>query len=109
MDAKWAEECKIAKYADLKTALSIEGWDCSLYMIEVGAWGHILKSVKDRLQSLFQAWVPAGHRSDIGQMMKVVSRISLVCSFSIFQARNDPVWSSLHLVTHHIDAVPMNV
>jgi hypothetical protein len=94
-DAKRAKECKASRYADLKTALSNEGWDCSLYMIKVGARGHILKSVKDRLQSLFQAWVPASHRSGIGQMMKDVARISFVCSFSIFQARNDPVWSSL--------------
>jgi hypothetical protein len=37
-------------------------WDCSLYLIEVGAWGHIVKSVKDCLQSLFRAVIPAGHR-----------------------------------------------
>jgi hypothetical protein len=37
-DAKRAKECKASRYADLKTAFSNEGWDCSLYMIEVGAW-----------------------------------------------------------------------
>jgi hypothetical protein len=66
-DAKRAEERKTARYADLKTDLSNEGWDCSLYLIEFGARGHIIKSVKDRLQSLFLAWVPVGHRSGIGQ------------------------------------------
>jgi hypothetical protein len=105
-DAKRAKECKTTRYADLKTTLSNEGWDCSLYLIKVGAQGHILKSVKDRLWSLFLAWVPAGHRSGIGQMMKDVSRISLVCSLAIFQACNDPVWFSLHLVMQHIDGVP---
>jgi hypothetical protein len=65
---------------------------------------HILKSVKDRLWSLFRAWVPAGHRSGIGQM-KDISRISLVCSFATFQARNDPVWFSPRLVMWHIDGV----
>jgi hypothetical protein len=34
-DAKRAKEHKTARYADLKTALSNEGWDCSLYLIEV--------------------------------------------------------------------------
>jgi hypothetical protein len=97
-DAKRAEECNSARYADLKTALSNEGWDCSLCLIKVGAWGPILKLVKDRFRSLFRAWVPAGRRSGIGQMMKEVSRISLVCLFAIFQARNDPVWFSLCLV-----------
>jgi hypothetical protein len=108
-DAKRAEECKASRYADLKTALSNEEWDCSLYMIEVGARGHILKSVKNRLQSVFWVWVPSGHRSGIGQMMKDVNRISLVWSFSIFQACNDPVWSSPRLVTRRIDGVPTNV
>jgi hypothetical protein len=55
-DDKRAEEGKAAKYADLKTALSNEGWDYSLYMIKVGARGHILKSVKDLLRTLFRAW-----------------------------------------------------
>jgi hypothetical protein len=104
-DAKSAEERKTTRYADLKTALSNEGWDCRLYLIEVGARAHIIKSVKDRLRSLFQAWVPAGYRSSIGQMMKDVSKISLVCSFAIFQAHNDPVWFSPCLVTQHMDGV----
>jgi hypothetical protein len=45
------------------------------------------------------------NRSGIGQMIKGVSRISLVCSFAIFQARNDPVWFSPRLVTRHMDGV----
>jgi hypothetical protein len=55
-DAKLSEERKASRYADVKTALSNEGWDCSLYMTEVGVHGHILNSVKDRLPSLFRAW-----------------------------------------------------
>jgi hypothetical protein len=90
-DAKRGEEHKTARYADLKKELSNPGWDCSLYLIEVGARGQIVKSVKDCLRSLFRAWLPAGHRSGIGQMIKDVSRISLVCSFAIFQACNDSV------------------
>jgi hypothetical protein len=97
-DAKRAVECKTARYADLKEELSNQGWDCSLDLIEVGVRGHIW--------SLFQAWVPAGHRSGIGQMIKDVSRNSLVCSFTIFQACNDPVRFSPRLVMRHIDGVP---
>jgi hypothetical protein len=105
-DAKRAKERKTARNADLKTALSNEGWDCSLYLIKVGAQGHIVKLIKDRLRLLSRAWVPADHRSGIGQMMKDVSRNSLVCSFAIFQARNDPVWFSSSLIAQHIDGVP---
>jgi hypothetical protein len=105
-DTKRADERKIARCADLKEELSNQEWDCSLYLIDVGARGHIVKSVKDHLRSLFRAWVPAGHRSGIRQMIKDISRISLVCLFAIFQARNDPVWFSPCLVTRHIDGVP---
>jgi hypothetical protein len=49
-DAKRAEECETARYANLKEELSNQGWDCSLYLIKVGVRGHILKSVKDRLR-----------------------------------------------------------
>jgi hypothetical protein len=83
-DAKRAEECKTARYADLKTALSNQGWDCSLYLIKVGARGHIIKSVKDHLRLFLIALVPAGHRSGIGEMMIDDSRIYLVCLFAIF-------------------------
>jgi hypothetical protein len=70
MNAKRAKERKTARYADLKEELSNQGWDFSLYLIKVGALGHIVKSVKDRLWSLFRAWPPAGHRSGIGQNHK---------------------------------------
>jgi hypothetical protein len=36
IDAKRAKECKAARYADLKEELSNQGWDCGLYLIEVG-------------------------------------------------------------------------
>jgi hypothetical protein len=101
-NAKRAKKRKIARCADLKEELSNQGWDCSLYLIKVGSRGHIVKSVKDHLRLLFRAWVFAGHRSGIGKMMKDVSKIFLVCSFAIFQACNDPVWFSPHLVTQHI-------
>jgi hypothetical protein len=53
-DAKRVEERKASRYVDLKTTMR----DCSLYVIEVGERGHILKLVKDpfsrysRLKSL---------------------------------------------------------
>jgi hypothetical protein len=73
---------KISRYAGLKEELSNQGWDCGLYMIEVGAWEHISKVVKDHLRSLFRFWVPPGHRSGVAQMIKYAGWISLVCSFS---------------------------
>jgi hypothetical protein len=91
-DAKRAEDRKTARYADLKEQLSNQGWNCGLYLIEVGAPVHIIKTGKIRHRSLFRAWVPASHMLCTGQMMKNVSKIFLVCLFAIFQARKDPVW-----------------
>jgi hypothetical protein len=36
-NTKRAKEHKTERYADLKTALSNEEWDCSLYLIKIGA------------------------------------------------------------------------
>jgi hypothetical protein len=100
-DAKRAKECKTARYADIKTALSNEGWDCSLYLIEVGAQGHIIKLVKDCLWLLFRAWVPVGHRSGIGQMQKDVSRIFwCVCSPYFRPAMT--LFGFLHILSRNI-------
>ena len=105
-EADKARNRKISRYASLKEELRNQGWDCGLYTIEVGAWGHISKVVKDRLRSLFWSWVPPGHRSGVAQMIKYASWISLVCSFSIFQARNDSVCITPCLVGDHIGGVP---
>jgi hypothetical protein len=83
-DIDKAKDLKISKYAGLKEALSNEGWDCGLYTIEVGAWGHNSKLLKDRLWYLFRSWIPPRHRSGVAQMIKYASWISLACSFSIF-------------------------
>jgi hypothetical protein len=104
-DAHKAKDCKISRYAGLEEELSYKVWDCGLYKIEFGAWGHISEVVKDHLWSLFRSWVPPGHRSGVAQMIKYANWISLVYSFSIFQARNDPVWIFPRLVSHHIDGV----
>jgi hypothetical protein len=98
-DADKARDCKISRYAGLKEELSIQGWDCVLYTIEVGAQGQISKLVKVRLRSLFRSWVPPGHISGVTQMIKYASWISLVCSSFIFQARNNLVWITLRLVS----------
>jgi hypothetical protein len=105
-DADKVRDRKISRYSGLKEEQSNQGWDCGLYTIEVEARGYISKVVKDRLWSLFRSWVSPGHRSGVAQMIKYASWIFLVCSFSIFQARNKPVWITPRLVSHHIDGVP---
>jgi hypothetical protein len=64
-DAKRAEKRKTARYADLKEELSNQGWDCSLYLIEVGAHGHIVKS----LRTAFGRYSWLGSLLVIGQVL----------------------------------------
>jgi hypothetical protein len=64
-DAKRAEEHKTVRCAGLTTALSNEEWDCSLYLIEVRAQGHILKSLKDP----FSLYSGLGSLQAIGQVL----------------------------------------
>jgi hypothetical protein len=53
-DADKARDCKISRYASLKEELSNQGWDCGLYMIEVGPRRHISKVGKDHLRSSYR-------------------------------------------------------
>jgi hypothetical protein len=84
-DADKARDRKISRYAGLKEELSNQGWDWGLYMIEVGALGHISKVVRESLWSLFRSWVPLGQRSGVAQMIKCASWISLVGRFLFFR------------------------
>ena len=87
--------CRIA---EPRASLENQGWGCGLYTIEVGARGLIFQPVKDRIRSLFWAWVPADSRIGFAQLIKHASWISLLCSFSLFHDRDDPHWFMLRLV-----------
>jgi hypothetical protein len=65
IDAKRAKEHKASRYADLKIALSNEGWDCSLYMIEVGA----RTIFSSRLRTPFGRYTGLGSLQAIGQVL----------------------------------------
>jgi hypothetical protein len=64
-DAKRAEERKTARYADLKEELSNQGWDCSLYSIEVGARA----TLSSQLRTAFGRCSGLGSLQIIGQVL----------------------------------------
>jgi hypothetical protein len=64
MDAKRAEERKTARYADLKEKLGNQGWDCNLYLIEVGARA----TFSSRLRTAFGCYSGFGSQQVIGQV-----------------------------------------
>jgi hypothetical protein len=98
-DAKRAKEHKTARYADLKTALINEGWDCSLYMIEGGVW---LRTAFGRYPGLGSLRPYVRYWEDDERCQQDFFCVSV----AILQARNDPVWFSPYLVMQHIDEVP---
>jgi hypothetical protein len=80
---------KAKKYNDLKTDLESVGWKVHLIPFEVGSRGQITKRNKDALVNVFK-------RNHIkvkpNQLFKDLSKISLLCSYSIFQAHCVPMW-----------------
>ena len=80
---------KAKKYNDLKVDLERVGWVVQLIPFEVGSRGQITKRNKESLINVFK-------RNQIkvknNQLFKDLSKISLLCSYSVFQAHCVPMW-----------------
>ena len=80
---------KAKKYHDLKIDLEGVGWKVHLIPFEVGSRGQITKRNKDALINVFK-------RNHIkvrnNQLFKDLSKISLLCSYAVFQAHCVPTW-----------------
>ena len=83
---------KEEKYAPLVADLS-RGFKVSHFSVEVAARGFISKQNKARLKSF--ALICCDVRSaELKGLISSCSKASLLASFSIFHARNEPSWSS---------------
>ena len=80
---------KAKKYNDLKVDLESVGWDVQLIPFEVGSRGQITRRNKNSLINVLK-------RNKIklnnNQLFKDMSKISLFCSYSVFQAHCVPTW-----------------
>ena len=83
---------KMNKYAalvgDLSTSFSVD-----LYCFEVSVRGQICRQNKARLKSFLLASTGLRHIS-CKELIVNVSKAALLCSFSLFCARNEGLWSS---------------
>ena len=81
---------KKIRYEDLKNDLIEKGYRVSLIPIEVGSIGQIntrnKKSIVDILRN-------NNLKVNINRLTHDISKISLLCSFSIFQAHCQPTWT----------------
>jgi hypothetical protein len=80
---------KAKNYNDLKTDLEKAGWKVTLVPFEIGSRGLVNKRNRESLTSAMK-------RNNIKirhtQLFKELSKISLLCSYSIFQAHCVPSW-----------------
>ena len=82
---------KTSRYIDLTSDLKNKGWRAECVAFEIGSRGYISqrnkKSILDALKN-FKIKVPNK------KLLQDISKISLLCSFSLFQAHCQPSWQS---------------
>ena len=82
---EFAKTRKQTKYIPLKTDIEDKGYSCHLIPFEVGSRGYISKSNKTNLMNIFLV-------NKLKPNVREISKISLLCSFSIFHAYTQPTW-----------------
>ena len=80
---------KTDKYNELKTDIQKKGWIVNLTPYEVGSRGQITKKNKE---SIIKVLKRNCIKTNNSKLFKEISKISLLCSYSIFQAHNVPSW-----------------
>ena len=82
---------KSTKYIDLVSDIKKIGWHVECIPFEVGSRGHINNRNKNIIFETLKK-----HKIYVNkkQMLQDLSKISLLCSFSIFQAHCQPAWQS---------------
>jgi hypothetical protein len=80
---------KSARYEDLCSDLRSAGWKTNLVPFEIGSRGQVTKRNKSAITKTTKAVHP---QTDHKKLMSDLSKIALLCSFSIFQAHCQPAW-----------------
>ena len=80
----------MTRYSALKSDLEDKGWKCHLIPFEVGSRGYISRSNKLNLMNTF---LSNRLKPNVFKCVKDMSKISLLCSFSIFHAYTQPTWT----------------
>ena len=87
-----SHEYKEERYSALVTDLS-HLFRVRYYPVEVSVRGQVTKKNGSRLKSFFYDCC-VGPKKLAKQLIRDCSRISLLCSYSIFLARKEPSWGS---------------
>ena len=84
-----AHIAKRKKYQDLKTDLEAQKYSVTLLPFEIGSRGYVTKKNKTELQNVFKL---NQIKVKSGNLFKEASKVAMLCSFAIFNAREQPVW-----------------
>ena len=90
-NADSANSRKTLSYLDLTADLKKRGWSAECVPFEIGSRGHINNRNKTSISNVFKKHKIKFNKKTLFQNL---SKISLLCSFSIFQAHCQPVWQS---------------
>ena len=70
------------------------------YPIEISVRGQVSKSNKARIKSFVYGCVERSSSKRVNKyLINLCSKVSLLCSYSIFSARKEPTWASPNLIT----------
>jgi virulence-associated protein VapD len=86
-----AKERKTKKYEHLVNDIEDNGYEVVYFTLEIGSRGYINKRNEDTLKSFFKI---NGCNDKICYLKNVISKIALVGSYVIFNAKYDKSWNS---------------
>ena len=78
-----AHQRKSTKYISLKSDIESEGYTCTLIPFEIGSCGHVTRLKRSNIVNTF---IQHKINTNANKCIKQLSKISLLCSFSIFHA-----------------------
>ena len=87
-----AHDLKMSRYENLQSDIAQEGYTCYLNCIEIGSRGLVTADNMNRLGKSFKFL--SGKSSTVKQFSRELSKIAIICSYSIWNARNEPNWDS---------------
>ena len=94
IEARHTDKCN--KYASLTTDIKDQGYSCNLFCLEIGSRGYVSKENKLRVKSLLKR-VKQG--KNVKMLLKNVSKLSLMSSYSLFIAKDEPNWMKPRILT----------
>ena len=82
---------KTTGYRDLTSDIKKKGWQVECVAFEIGSRGYI--SLRNK-KSIFDTLKKFKEKVQQKKIIQDISKISLLCSFSLFQAHCQPSWQS---------------